>query len=130
MTSEKASPSREPNAGSIALSDANCIVMRLDGEGRVVFLNAFGLDFFGYQDAEILGRHAVGTIVPEKDHSGNDLAAMIDDWLRHSDDYATYGIVKNDNGYIEVFSEPGGDPMASLSKKIRDIWRTAIDENP
>lgn len=88
MTSDNASPSREPDAGSISLADANCIVLRLDGGGRIISLNPFGLDFFGYREPEILGRHAVGTIIPEKDATGNDLQAMIDALLRRPDDYS------------------------------------------
>ncbi|MBC2709675.1 MAG: PAS domain S-box protein [Desulfosarcina sp.] len=70
------------------MADASCIVLRLDGEGQVIFLNPFGLDFFGYWESEILGRHAVGTIIPEKDNTGNDLAPMIDDLLHRPDDYS------------------------------------------
>jgi PAS domain S-box-containing protein len=46
------------------------------------------LDFFGYREPEILGRHAVGTIIPEKDATGNNLQAMIDKLLRQPDDHS------------------------------------------
>ncbi len=88
MTSDKASPSRVPDAGSISLADANCIVLRLDGNGRIKYLNPFGLNFFGYREPEVSGRPAVGTIIPEIDASGNDLQAMIDALLRRPDDYS------------------------------------------
>ena len=94
MTTDNASSSRIPDAGSVSLADANCIVLRLDGSGRILSLNPFGLDFFGYREPEILGRHAVGTIVPEKDTTGNDLAAMIDELLRRPDNY-THQINEN-----------------------------------
>jgi len=72
---------------SISLEDANSIVLILDAKGRVHFLNRFGLEFFGYQRSEIFGQPIVGTLVPEKDRSGSDLAAMIDDLLHRPDDY-------------------------------------------
>lgn len=88
MTSDKASPSRIPDAGFKSLADANCIVLRLDGKGRIISLNPFGLNFFGYREPEILGKPAVGTIIPERDATGNNLKAMIDELLRRPDDYS------------------------------------------
>ncbi|WP_372680578.1 PAS domain S-box protein [Desulfosarcina sp.] len=88
MISPKASPPRAPDAGSISLADANCIVLRLDGHGRIISLNPFGLNFFGYREPEVLGRPAVGTIIPERDATGNDLQAMIDALLQRPDDYS------------------------------------------
>ena len=88
MTSDKASPSRVPGAGSISLADANCVVLRLDGKGRIISLNPFGLNFFGYREPEVLGKPAVGTIIPERDATGNNLKVMIDELLRRPDDYS------------------------------------------
>jgi PAS domain S-box-containing protein len=88
MISDKTPLNPVPGTDAISLADACCIVLRLDGQGRVIFLNPFGLNFFGYRGAEIIGRHAVGTIIPEKDHSGKDLAAMIDDLLCRPDYYS------------------------------------------
>jgi PAS domain S-box-containing protein len=88
MTSDKNLNNVLPDTGSIALTDASCIVLLMDGEGRVMFLNPFGLDFFGYHDHEIIGQPAMGTIIPEKDHTGNDLAAMINDLLCRPEDYS------------------------------------------
>ena len=41
----------------------------------------FGQKFFGYSSEEILGRHAVGTIVPRTDLSGRDLGLLMDQIL-------------------------------------------------
>jgi PAS domain S-box-containing protein len=88
MTSDPTPSHSNPDISSVSLNDAGCIVLCLDGQGRVKSLNPFGLDFFGYRESEIVGRPAVGTIVPEKDRTGNDLAAMIDNLLRRPDDHA------------------------------------------
>ena len=61
------------------VENVNSIILRRDTEGRITYMNPFGLRFFGWTEEDILGRHVVGTIVPEKDRSGRDLAAMIRD---------------------------------------------------
>jgi len=88
MTPDEPAAARDLKSDCLSLAEANAIVLLLDGQGKVVFLNPFGLEFFGYRDEEIVGRHAVGTIVPQTDRSGSDLSAMIDDLLRNPDAYA------------------------------------------
>ncbi|MFA5096715.1 MAG: ATP-binding protein [Candidatus Omnitrophota bacterium] len=61
------------------VEDVNSIIMRMDVEGRVIFMNEFALRFFGYSQDEIRGKNVIGTIVPVTDSSGRDLQAMIGD---------------------------------------------------
>jgi PAS domain S-box-containing protein len=58
---------------------ANSIILRWTPEGRITFLNEFGQKFFGYEATEILGRHVVGTIVPEDETTGRVLRPIIAD---------------------------------------------------
>ena len=60
---------------------ANSIILRWTREGQIAFLNKFGQRFFGYSEAEILGRHVVGTIVPEIESTGRDLRPLMDQIL-------------------------------------------------
>jgi PAS domain S-box-containing protein len=69
------------------VESANSIILRMDHEGNITFFNEFAQAFFGYDEAEILGRNAVGTIVPETDSSGRDLGGIVDDIIRHPDSY-------------------------------------------
>ncbi len=66
---------------------ANSIILRMDREGTITFFNEFAQRFFGFSEEEILGRNVVGTIVPERESSGRDLAAMIADMGRHPETY-------------------------------------------
>ena len=59
------------------VEDSNSIILRMDAEGKLTFLNKFALKFFGYKNNDVLGRHVIGTIVPDTDFSGRDLKAMI-----------------------------------------------------
>ena len=62
---------------------ANSIILRWTQDGRVTFLNEFGLKFFGYSAKEIVGRHVVGTIVPEIDSANRDLRPLMDQILEN-----------------------------------------------
>jgi PAS domain S-box-containing protein len=69
------------------VENANSIILQMDAEGRITFFNRFAQEFFGYQEQEILGRSAVGTIVPATDATGYDLKAKIRDVLQHPERY-------------------------------------------
>ncbi len=57
---------------------ANSIILHWTRNGLITFLNEFGQRFFGYSDADLLGRHVVGTIVPETESTGRDLRPLMD----------------------------------------------------
>jgi len=57
---------------------ANSIILRWNAEGRVTFLNEFGQRFFGYAEHEIVGAHVLGTIVPDVESGGRDLARLME----------------------------------------------------
>jgi len=66
------------------VSNANAVILRLDMEGRVTYFNEYAERFFGYGTEEILGRQAVGTIVPEVEtETGRDLAGLLADIVMH-----------------------------------------------
>jgi PAS domain S-box-containing protein len=66
---------------------ANSIIIRWSPEGRVLFLNRYGLDFFGYREEKILGCNIMDTIVPQIESTGRDLKAMIRDMCRNPENY-------------------------------------------
>jgi PAS domain S-box-containing protein len=65
------------------VQNANSIILRMKPQGEITFFNEFAQRFFGYTEAEILGRSIVGTIVPATDTAGHDLAAMIREIGQH-----------------------------------------------
>ncbi|MFZ2088628.1 MAG: PAS domain S-box protein, partial [Desulfobaccales bacterium] len=70
------------------VENANSIILRMDAEGVITFFNEFAERFFGYAKGEILGRNAVGTIVPARDSYGRDQQALIQDMRLHPERYA------------------------------------------
>jgi len=69
------------------VESANSIILEMDSNGNVTFLNRYAQEFFGYSESEILGRNVVGTIVPARDSSGNDLKTLIQDILLDPEKY-------------------------------------------
>jgi diguanylate cyclase (GGDEF)-like protein/PAS domain S-box-containing protein len=77
------------------VESVNSIILRWDAQGRIVFLNPYGLDFFGYTAEEIEGRHLIGSIVPARESvSGRDLTAFIANLAREPD---SFRINENEN---------------------------------
>ena len=74
------------------VENANSIIMRVDTEGNILFCNEFAQNFFGYTEDELLGRNMVGTLLPEIDSHGRNLAAMGEDIMMHPERY-----VNNEN---------------------------------
>ena len=69
------------------VENAMSIILRLDAEGKIIFFNQFAENLFGYQRAEIIGRHLVGSIVPEVSSKGENLAAKIAELLRQPEQF-------------------------------------------
>ncbi|MEG5136557.1 MULTISPECIES: adenylate/guanylate cyclase domain-containing protein [unclassified Microcoleus] len=71
------------------VENANSIILKLDTEGNITFFNEFSQKFFGYREEEILGKNAVGTIIPQTDTAGNDLTVLLSHILKHPEQYTT-----------------------------------------
>jgi diguanylate cyclase (GGDEF)-like protein/PAS domain S-box-containing protein len=59
------------------VNNANSIILRMDAQGRIIFFNEFAEKFFGFRQAEIIGRRVIGAIVPAHDSLGQDMEQMI-----------------------------------------------------
>ncbi len=73
---------------------ANSIIIRINTEGKIVFFNDFACKFFGYTKKEIIGRSVIGTIVPQVESSGRDLAGFIKSVCKKP---AKYTVSENEN---------------------------------
>ncbi|MEG3937080.1 PAS domain S-box protein [Microcoleus sp. S36b_A3] len=69
------------------VENANSIIVQLDSEGKITFFNEFAETFFGYLEAEIIGKSVIGTIVDSVDLSENHLAVIIRDCATEPDKY-------------------------------------------
>lgn len=71
------------------VSNANAIILKLNVKGEITYFNEFAEKFFGFKSEEILGRPAIGTIVPSLESETNrDLQAMMKSLLANPGDFA------------------------------------------
>ncbi|MDX2229983.1 MAG: PAS domain S-box protein [Leptolyngbyaceae cyanobacterium bins.349] len=106
---------------------SNSIILRWDTHGYIRFLNDHGKCFFGYEGESILGRHVVGTIVPETESSGRDLQQLIQDICHHPEQYLTN---ENENMRCNgdrVWLSWGNKPILDENGHLIEILSVAID---
>ncbi|WP_455202593.1 PAS domain S-box protein [Kaarinaea lacus] len=61
------------------VDEAATIILRWDIKGNVTFFNEYAQKFFGFPEKDILGKNVVGTIVPETEFTGRDLALLMEE---------------------------------------------------
>ncbi|MDD5169918.1 MAG: PAS domain S-box protein [Syntrophales bacterium] len=71
------------------VESSGSVILRVDREMRITFMNRYGLQLFGYSEDEVIGRKALGTIVPREDEQGRDIAGMAQDIIEHPEKYPT-----------------------------------------
>jgi PAS domain S-box-containing protein len=72
------------------VQNANSMIIRMNAEGRLTFFNEYAEKFFGYTEAEILGKSSVGTIIPEIDSSGKNQSRLVADIFKHPGRHTAY----------------------------------------
>ncbi|MBT8490391.1 MAG: PAS domain S-box protein [Deltaproteobacteria bacterium] len=102
------------------VENANSIIVRGDAGGNVTFINEYAQRFFGYSENEILGKNALGTILPTEDNTGKKMTIMIDDIGRHPERY-----VYNENENMRRNGERVW--IAWTNKVIRDETGSVVE---
>ncbi|MBW4694432.1 MAG: PAS domain S-box protein [Lyngbya sp. HA4199-MV5] len=69
------------------LQTANSVIIRYDPQGRIHYINDYGVKLLGYEEHEILGRSLFETILPDIELSGRDMKPFVRDLLRHPQAY-------------------------------------------
>ena len=69
------------------LQTANSVIIRYDPQGRIHYINDYGVKLLGYEEHEILGRTLFETIIPDIEISGRDVKPMVHDLLRNPQAY-------------------------------------------
>ena len=69
------------------VESASSVIMRLDLQGKITFVNTFAQEFYGYEEHEMIGRNIQGFLLPTMDSNGKDLSPIIFDFLSNLKDY-------------------------------------------
>ena len=70
------------------MQNTQSIIVRMDMQGTITYVNTYAAAFFDYPEAGLLGKNVVGTITPEKTKSGHDLSMMANDLGFNAEGYA------------------------------------------
>ncbi len=100
------------------VENANSIIVKLEPNGTITFFNEFAEIFFGYNQEEIIGKNAVGTIIPPTDIEGNNLELVYKEILQNPDRFTSYeneNIRRNgDRIWVAWANKPLFDAAGSL----------------
>jgi two-component system NarL family sensor kinase len=69
------------------LQTANSIIIRYDTQGRIRYINDYGVKLLGYEEHQIVGRTLFETIIPDIELSGRDVRPFVHDLLRNPQSY-------------------------------------------
>lgn len=123
------------------VESANSIILRWNAQGVITFLNTFGQSFFGYEANEIVGKHVIGTIVPNTDSAGKNLEHLMEEICVNTKEFEqnvnenikkdgervwiswTNKVVLNPQGELVEILSIGNDITERLNaeKKIKDL---------
>ncbi|MFA7229870.1 MAG: PAS domain S-box protein [Victivallaceae bacterium] len=59
------------------VNNSNSIILRLKPDCTISFINEFAQKFFGFSPSEIIGKNAIGTIVPSRSSQGENLELLL-----------------------------------------------------
>ena len=98
----------------------NGIILRFNTDCRILFLNRYGLDFFGFREEQICGRHMLKTIAESSATSSNTFAEMFKTLCRHPE-----SLPQDENLYVD---EKGKEIwIAWTNKPIRDAQGDIVE---
>ncbi|MCC5653487.1 PAS domain S-box protein [Nostoc sp. XA013] len=69
------------------LQTANSVIICYDTQGRIRYINDYGVKFLGYEEHQIVGRTLFETIIPDIETSGRDVKPFVHDLLRNPQSY-------------------------------------------
>ncbi len=111
------------------VENARSIILKQDMKGRILSINEYGEEFFGFPEKELIGKGVVGTIAPKTESTGRDLGTLIEDIYAHPESYANSvnENTKKDGTRVwvhwsnNVAKDTGGEPIIlSVGTDITD----------
>jgi PAS domain S-box-containing protein len=117
----------EPERCKFLMDKVNSIILSLNAEGKITFLNHYGRNFFGYSNDEILGKPMLGTLTPPTGFQGRDLAGLLAELVREPNRY-TYSVNINmlrDGTPVWIFWANKG--IYDDQGQVQEVLRVGLD---
>jgi PAS domain S-box-containing protein len=70
------------------VTNAKSIIVKMDANGIITFINEFGQEFFGFKEREIVGKTAMESIVPEIESSGRKMDKLVESIYEDPDKFS------------------------------------------
>ena len=109
------------------MDEVNGIILSLNHEGRITFLNHYGQSFFGYSAEEILGKPMLGTVTPLAGYEGRDLASFLSGVVHNPSRYA-FSVNENmqrDGRRVWIFWANNG--ISDEHGEVREVLRVGLN---
>lgn len=111
----------------MVVENAACIILRLDADGHIIFLNRHAEQLFGYAREELMGRSVLGTILPEVTSRGEDQRPFFAAWLS---DPSLFPVYQNENMCRDgrrLWVSWGNVPTYDESGRVREMLCVGTD---
>jgi PAS domain S-box-containing protein len=109
------------------MDNVNGIILSLNPQGRITFLNHFGQSFFGYSAEEIVGKPMLGTVTPLDGYEGRDLTNFLSGVVHNPSRYA-FGVNENmlrDGKRVWIFWANKG--ISDAQGEVREVFRIGLN---
>jgi PAS domain S-box-containing protein len=109
------------------IDNANSVIMEMDTGGNITFINKFALNFFGFQENEILGQNVVGTIIVPGDKAAADRDEIIKNIVISPESYLHNEMENLRKDGEKVWMVWTYKPIMDEDNNLKEILCTAID---
>ena len=117
----------EQDRCKFVMENVRAIVLSLDREGKITFLNHYGESFFGYPEMEVIGKPMLGILTPLTGFQGRDMATFLAELVRHPDRYAfsVHENVLRSGERVTIFWANKG--IFDDRGEVREVLRVGVD---
>jgi PAS domain S-box-containing protein len=109
------------------VQNTNSIIVRYDPLGHITFFNEYARKFFGFSQAEIIGRNILGSIIPWRSSEGRDYRSLMMDFLKHPGRYPTNEIENVRRGGSRAWIAWTNKPVRDKTGRIVEILSVGVD---
>jgi PAS domain S-box-containing protein len=101
---------------------SNSIILRIDRQGNITFINEFAEAFFQVPGKEVLGQNIIGTLVAERESTRGEIKRIIEDLFASPERYANYvneiTRSKGERAWIAWAVKPVRDGVGNITEML------------